>query len=66
VTYNKWSFADFSLKAPGLDWNAYLESLGVQPSTTPIVLQPSAFTGEARIRKETPLATLQGINSCQL
>jgi putative endopeptidase len=58
-TYNRWSAADFSVRASGFDWNAYFGGLGAPTSETLIVLQPSAFAGEARIWNETPLSTLK-------
>jgi len=59
ATYNRWSVAEFSTRAPGLDWNAYFAGLGLPPSGILIVAEPSAFAGEARIWKETPLRVLK-------
>jgi len=54
---NTWTPADFSAKAPGLDWEAYFAgaSLGKQKSF--IVWQPEAFTGESALVQSTPLET---------
>jgi putative endopeptidase len=58
-TYNKWTKADFSKKAPGFDWNAYLAGAGLGDQNEFIVSQPSAFAGMARVFAGTPLTTLK-------
>jgi putative endopeptidase len=58
-TYNKWSRADFARKAPGFDWNAYLDAAGLGQQQEFIVSQPSAFTGMAKAIGATPLQTLK-------
>jgi len=42
---NPWKRADFDIKAPGLDWNAYFRSAGLQDQENFIVWQSSAVTG---------------------
>jgi predicted metalloendopeptidase len=42
---NPWKRADFDLKAPGLDWNAYFQSAGLSGQDNFIVWQPSAVAG---------------------
>jgi putative endopeptidase len=46
---NLWKRTDFSLKAPGMDWNAYFESAGVSAQPEVIVWQPSAVTGTSAL-----------------
>ena len=42
---NPWKHADFSAKAPGIDWNAYFKSAGLAGQSDFLVWQPSAVTG---------------------
>ena len=42
---NPWKRADFSAKAPGMDWDAYFEAAGLAQQPDFIVWQPSAVTG---------------------
>jgi putative endopeptidase len=42
---NPWKRADFSVKAPGMDWGAYFAAAGVAGQSEFIVWQPSAVTG---------------------
>lgn len=42
---NPWKRADFGVKAPGMDWDAYFKSAGVADQPEFIVWQPSAVTG---------------------
>ena len=46
---NPWKRADFRVKAPGMDWNAYFESAGVSGQSQFIVWQPSAVTGTSAL-----------------
>jgi putative endopeptidase len=46
---NPWKRADFSAKAPGMDWNAYFKSAGVAGQSEFIVWQPSAVTGTSAL-----------------
>ncbi len=57
--YNKWTSADFGTKAPGFGWGTYLSGLGYDGQQAFLVAQPSAFTGEAKLFADTPLAVLQ-------
>jgi putative endopeptidase len=50
---NPWKRADFNLKAPGLDWNAYFRSAGLSGQENFIVWQPSDVIGvSAVVRSE--------------
>jgi predicted metalloendopeptidase len=42
---NPWKRADFGVKAPGLDWDAYFKAAGLAGQSDFIVWQPSAVTG---------------------
>jgi putative endopeptidase len=42
---NPWKGADFSVKAPGMDWEAYFRAAGLAGQADFIVWQPSAVTG---------------------
>src|ERR1700729_2451953 len=50
---NPWHLADFSTKAPGLDWPEFFRAAGLDKldakQDTFIVWQPTAFTGEAAL-----------------
>ena len=54
---NTWKKADFTSKAPGLDWAEYFRGAGLSKQDSFIVWQPSAFTGEAALVDSTPLET---------
>jgi putative endopeptidase len=42
---NPWKRADFDVRAPGMDWEAYFKSAGLAGQSDFIVWQPSAVTG---------------------
>ena len=46
---NPWKRIDFSVKAPGMDWGAYLAAAGLARQADFIVWQPSAVTGTAAL-----------------
>ena len=46
---NPWKRADFGVKAPGMDWDAYFKSAGVAGQSEFIVWQPSAVTGTSAL-----------------
>jgi predicted metalloendopeptidase len=46
---NPWKRADFTVKAPGMDWDAYFTSAGVAGQHEFIVWQPSALTGTSAL-----------------
>jgi len=46
---NPWKRADFNVKAPGMDWDAYFTSAGVARQPEFIVWQPSALTGTSAL-----------------
>jgi putative endopeptidase len=46
---NPWQAADFSTRAPGLDWPEFFRAAGLSNQKTFIVWQPTAFTGEAAL-----------------
>ena len=46
---NPWSREDFALKAPGMDWNAYLSAAGVADQSDFVVWQPSAVIGTSAL-----------------
>jgi putative endopeptidase len=52
---NVWKPADFSSKAPGLDWTEYFHAAGLDSQTSFYVWQPSAFAGESALVASTPL-----------
>jgi putative endopeptidase len=53
---NPWTAADFSAKAPGIDWTEFFRAAGLAKQESFIVWQPSAFTGEAALVASEPLA----------
>ena len=52
---NIWKPADFSSKAPGLDWTEYFRAAGLDKQTSFYVWQPSAFIAESALVASTPL-----------
>jgi putative endopeptidase len=52
---NTWSRADFSAKAPGLNWSEYFRGAGLSQQASFIVWQPGAFTGESALVTSAPL-----------
>ena len=52
---NPWKRSDFAVKAPGMDWDAYFKSAGLESQSDFIVWQPSAATGiSALVASENP------------
>ena len=45
---NPWAMADFTKKAPGLDWTAYFTTAGLASQKTIVAWQPAAITKLAR------------------
>ncbi len=54
---NTWIRAEFSAKAPGLDWDEYFNGAGLSKVKSFIVWQPEAFVGESALVSATPLDT---------
>ena len=54
---NNWSTADFSRKAPGVDWKTFFASAGLGGQQKFIVWHPTAVTGAAKLVAEVPLET---------
>src|SRR5215469_11607228 len=52
---NVWSVANFSTKAPGLDWAEFFGAAGLSKQTSFIVWQPTAFTAESAFVASEPL-----------
>jgi len=50
-----WSIAEFSKKAPGLDWNAYFKAAGLDGVKRIDLWQPSAITGESKLVGSQPV-----------
>jgi putative endopeptidase len=53
---NVWSRADFTKKAPGLDWAQFFSGAGLRANSL-IVWQPSALTGLSKLVADVPLDT---------
>jgi putative endopeptidase len=54
---NHWSRADLDVKAPGIDWSAFLQPAGLGAQKTFVIWQPGAFAGEAALVASIPLET---------
>src|SRR5580698_6230152 len=52
---NPWHPADFTTKAPGLDWAEFFRAAGLDKQDLFIIWQPSAFTGEAALVASEPI-----------
>jgi predicted metalloendopeptidase len=56
-TDNAWSRADFSARAPGLNWNAYFKAAGLENQNAFVVWQPSAVIGTSDLVTTQSLET---------
>lgn len=56
--YNKMTIAELAAAAPGFDWATFIRGLGVNEDSL-LVSQPSAFTGEAKLLAEAPIAVIR-------
>jgi putative endopeptidase len=54
--YNPFARADFATKAPGLEWDAYLDAAGFAGQGRFIVAQPEAIAAVAAAARDVPLA----------
>ena len=63
---NPWKREDFATKAPGLDWDIFFKTAGLDGQSTFIVWQPSAITGEAALLGSEPLETWKDYLSYQV
>lgn len=54
---NTWTTADFTMKAPGLDWKEFFRAAGLNHQSSFIVWQPTALTGESALVASTPIDT---------
>ena len=52
---NHWTRADFTTKAPGLDWAAFFGAAGLGDIATFVAWQPSAITGLSALTASEPL-----------
>ncbi len=52
---NHWTRADFTTKAPGLDWETFLGTAELQRPQVFVVWQPGAFTGLSALTAEVSL-----------
>ncbi len=62
---NPWKREDFATKAPGLDWDTFFKTAGLDIQSTFIVWQPSAITGEAALVGSEPIETWKDYLSYQ-
>ncbi|MEO6969124.1 MAG: M13 family metallopeptidase [Rhodanobacteraceae bacterium] len=58
---NLWSMADFTKRAPGLDWTAYFKAAGLDGQKQIDVWQPSAITGLSALTASEPLSAWQDL-----
>ncbi len=54
-----WTRADFSRRAPGMDWPAFFDAAGLRAQDDFVAWQPSAITGLAALVASQPLAAWQ-------
>jgi putative endopeptidase len=54
---NRWTRQEFSVKAPGLDWPAFLPAAGLERQNDFVVWQPGAVTGISALVRDLPLET---------
>ena len=53
---NRWSKADFTAKAPGMDWGVYFSAAGLGKLPSLMVWHPSAVTGISALVASEPLS----------
>src|SRR3546814_20700194 len=58
--YNKMTIAELAKAAPGFDWAGFIRGVGVNEDMI-LVAQPSAFTGEAKLIPEAPIAVIRDL-----
>ena len=58
---NHWARADFTRKAPGLDWNAFFAAARLASQDSLIAWQPSAITGISSLIASAPLASWKAL-----
>jgi len=58
--YNKMTIAELAQAAPGFDWAGFIRGVGVNEDMI-LVAQPSAFTGEAKLISEAPIAVIRDL-----
>jgi predicted metalloendopeptidase len=56
---NLWTRADFTRRAPGIDWPAFFAAAKLSKQETFVVWQPSAIEGAAKLIASQPLAAWQ-------
>jgi putative endopeptidase len=54
---NLWTRADFTRRAPGMDWSAFFAAAGLADQDTLVAWQPTAVTGVAALVRSQPLET---------
>ncbi|KFA93793.1 M13 family metallopeptidase [Archangium violaceum] len=54
---NPWPRSELATRAPGLDWDAYLEAAGLAQQKEFIIWQPSALTGISKLVGSEPVQT---------
>jgi len=59
LTYNKMSVSDVKKAAPGIDWSAMLDELGLGGQDTVILREKSAIISAANVFADTPLDVLK-------
>ena len=63
---NTWTRADFTTKAPGLDWATYFLAAGLEHQNSFIVWQPAAFTAESDLVARQPIDAWKDLLSYHL
>ncbi len=58
---NHWARADFSRKAPGLDWNAFFAAAKLADQDSLVAWQPSAIAGIAALVASQPLGSWKAL-----
>jgi len=59
LTYNKMSVSDLEKAAPGIDWSAMLDELGLAGQDTVILREKSAIISATNVFADTPLDVLK-------
>ncbi len=55
----RWTRADFKVRAPGLDWDLFFSAAGLSEQPVVVAWQPEALAGQAALVASQPLAVWQ-------
>jgi len=54
--YNPWRRSDFEKRTPGLDWQAFFETVGLAGASVYVVADPQSISAVAQLARDLPMA----------